>query len=155
MVICLLALVTFSVLGIFSAKYRTLAKDAFDCVLRRIRLQPCTSGLDRKLKMRVFNKLDRFPKLARIWYRHFEAISWTFVILLLVSLFFTTRGIYSLVKYGTCDPHSNECVFSKGITGCASEHCLEGGCQCEAVGCETPEYEACEGNCTCIEEVCG
>ena len=32
--ICLIALIIFGVLAIFSASYRPLAKEAFDCVLR-------------------------------------------------------------------------------------------------------------------------
>ncbi len=50
---CVVALVVLSIMGIFSASNRALAKEAFDCVFRRITLRPCPTGFDEKIKARV------------------------------------------------------------------------------------------------------
>lgn len=153
--LCVVALIVFGVLGIFSAKYRVLAKEAFNCVFKRITFRPCESNFDRKIKMKFFLKLKKIPILARTWYKHYELVSWGFVILFIGSSFFAVRGVYNLVTYGSCDPHSTNCIFNPGVLTCESEECIKNGCDCEAIGCEYPLYEACEGNCTCIGGTCG
>ncbi len=63
---CLIALIVFSILGIFSATHRKLAKEAFDCVFRRITLRPCNTGFDQKIKGKIIGKLlNKSPKLAK------------------------------------------------------------------------------------------
>lgn len=114
MVICIIALVAFSILGIWSAKYRRLAKEAFDCTFRMITFRPCVTKLDERIKSKVTSKLMRFPKLARTFYRNFKIFSWAFVIAFFVSMAYTAYGIYNLVVYGTCDPSSGSCVLSNG-----------------------------------------
>jgi len=145
----------FSILGIFSAKYRKLAKEAFNCVFLRIQLKPCETGMDTKVKSKVTSKLMRFPRLARLWYRHFEMISFVFVILMLGSLFFATSGLYNLYVHGSCDPNSPSCIFNPNTTMCGSDHCEEFGCDCDTEECQAPDFKACDGECTCIEGVCG
>lgn len=113
MVICIAALIVLSILGIFSLKYRRLAKEAFDCVIRRITLSPCEAGFDRKMKMKVFLKMMKIPILARIWHKHFELISWIFIILFFSSFFIVVIGIYNLILYGSCDPSSTVCIFNQ------------------------------------------
>ena len=54
---CLIALIIFSILGIFSATHRQLAKEALDCVFRRVTLRPCNTGFDKKVKGKVIGKL--------------------------------------------------------------------------------------------------
>jgi hypothetical protein len=69
--ICIIALVVFSILGIFSASHRKIAAKAFDCVFRRITLRPCQSGLDRQLKTGIiafFSK--RNVRFARFIAKH-------------------------------------------------------------------------------------
>ena len=46
---CIVAFVVLGIMGIFSATNRGLAKEAFDCVLRRVTLRPCTTGFDQKM----------------------------------------------------------------------------------------------------------
>ncbi|MBI2579141.1 MAG: hypothetical protein HYW26_05495 [Candidatus Aenigmarchaeota archaeon] len=109
--ICIAALIVLGILGIFSAYHRKLAREAFDCVLNRIKLRECEAGFDRRMKMAVFNKLSWSPRLARLWYDHFELVSWAFVILFFASLYFAAAGIYNLITYGTCDPATGQCIL--------------------------------------------
>ncbi len=100
--ICIIALVVFGILGIFSAKYRTYAKEAFSCVFQRITLRPCTTGFDQKMKMKITGKLMKAPKLANFVYKHFEAISWVFTIIFIVSTAYTIYSGYNYYVYGNC-----------------------------------------------------
>lgn len=156
MVVCIIALFVFGFLGIFSAKYRPFAKEAFRCVFRRMTLRKCDTSFDQKMKAKITGKLMlKWPKLASFVYKRFEILSWLLTILLIVSLVLTANGFYNLAKYGSCDPHSTKCIFNPGHLSCESEHCLENGCTCETVGCEEPTHKACEGNCTCKTGTCG
>jgi hypothetical protein len=150
-VICLVALLVFGVLGIFSVKYRSYAKEAFRCVSRRLTLRPCEGAFDQKLRGKITGKiLKRSPALARAVHRHFEAISWTFTILLITSAAWTGYSAFNLVTFGSCDPASPGCVFS--YEGSCSISCQP--CDCQALGCESPEFAACAGICRCDPEMC-
>jgi hypothetical protein len=154
--ICIVALVVFSFLGIFSAKYRAFAREAFNCVFRRVTLRKCNTDFDKRLKAKISAKLfKKNRRVGKFVFGHFEAISWVFTALLIVSLIISTLTIYNLVVFGSCDPHSTSCVFKPGVLTCGSPGCLERGCDCEAVGCEAPAFVACEGNCDCQENLCG
>jgi hypothetical protein len=112
--ICLLALVTFGILGIFSATHRKIALEAFDCVFRKVTLRKCESGLDMRLKSQITGKLMRKdPKLARFTFKNFEIISWMFTILFFVSLIYTSIGGYNYYLYGNCNGPNEEgfCIF--------------------------------------------
>lgn len=101
--ICVVAMIVFSVLGIFSLNYRRLAYEAFDCVFRRVTLRKCESGLDQRLKGRIVGRLMRFNKmLARFAYRYFEVFSWTLVILTVVSAGYSGLSVYNFYVYGNC-----------------------------------------------------
>jgi phosphotransferase system glucose/maltose/N-acetylglucosamine-specific IIC component len=114
MVICIVALVVFSILGIFSARYRGLAKDAFKCVFKMIQFKPCDVQLEQKIKSKVASKLMRIPSLASFFYKNFKIISWIFTIAFFVSLIYSAYGIFNLVVYGTCDPSSpGQCVINQ------------------------------------------
>jgi hypothetical protein len=123
--ICIIALVVFGILGIFSAKYRSLAKEAFDCVFRRMTLRPCTTGFDQKMKMKIVSKsFKHSPKLSQLIYKYFEALSWTFTILMIVSLIFTGIGAYNYVAFGNCNgPNSSAYCVINDITGKVPEKC--------------------------------
>jgi len=154
--ICLVALATFTFLGIFSAKYRRYAKEAFNCVFRRITLRKCNTEFDKKIKVMSSARLMNVSKpLGSFVFKHFEAIGWAFTILLVVSIIFSAQGIYNLTVYGSCDPHSTNCVFKPGVLTCGSEECAVNGCDCEESGCEYPGFLACEGYCDCQESICG
>lgn len=112
--ICLIALVVFGILGIFSVGHRKIAAKAFDCVFRRVTLRPCNSGLDQQLKTGIivfFSKKN--VGAAKFVARHFETLSWVFTVLMLVSIFFSAQGIYYYVLYGNCNGANSDefCVF--------------------------------------------
>lgn len=112
--ICIIALIVFSVLGIFSATHRALAKEALDCVFRRITLRPCNTGFDEKIKGKIIGKLiGRSVFAARIFSRHFAIISWLLFILTIASAFFVFRGAVNYYLYGSCNglDQSGFCVF--------------------------------------------
>jgi hypothetical protein len=109
MVICIIALVVFSLLSIVSARYRPLAKDAFKCVFLMMQLKPCTVGLETKIKTKITSKLMIVPFLARFFYKNFRIISWGFTISFFASLIYSAYGIYNLIVFGSCDPGSASC----------------------------------------------
>ena len=104
MVLCIVALLVFAVLSIWSAKYRGLAKEAFRCVTRMIALKPCDVHLETKIKAKVTAKLMIVPVLARFFYKYFKAISWAFTISFFASLAYSAYSIYNLLFFGSCDP---------------------------------------------------
>lgn len=154
--ICLLALIILAFLGIFSAKYRGYAKEAFNCVFRRMTLRKCNTAFDKKIKMRVSAKLMKRNKAAAGFvFKHFEAIGLVFTILFIASIAYSAVGLYNLAAFGSCDPHSGQCIFAPGEISCGSEMCKLQGCECETIGCEAPFFAACDGNCDCNENICG
>lgn len=112
--ICLIALVVFGILGIFSARYRNIAKEAFNCVFRRITLRRCETGFDRRMKAKITGKLmARSPKAAGIVHRHFEAISWAFTILMIASMVLSLQAVYNYAAYGNCNgKQGGFCIFN-------------------------------------------
>jgi hypothetical protein len=154
---CLIALIVFSVVGIFSATHRRLAKQAFDCVFRRLTLRPCDTGFDKKIKGKVIGKLlNKSPKLAKGVNRFWEPLSWFLVIVFFVSLFFSGRTVYNLVRYKTCDPaNSQGCILtgqSVDTPKCSpSSHCEICNCGVNEADCQAPDYAPCGGqeNCDC------
>lgn len=114
MVVCFLALGVFSVLGLFSLKYRRLAGEAFDCVFRRLTFRPCVSRLDERIKAKIVAKiLPKTPRFARFVSRNFEILSWVFVLLSLASLALSAQGIANFYLYGNCNGPNEPgfCVF--------------------------------------------
>lgn len=111
MALCLVAMVVFSILGIFSAKWRRVAKEAFHCVFRMIQFKPCDVQLEEKIKSKVTSKLMRVPKLAKFFYKNFKVISWIFTIAFFVSLLYTVYSLYNLFVFGSCAPGST-CIFN-------------------------------------------
>ena len=164
---CLIALGVFAFLGIFSAKYRRWAREAFDCVGRRLTLRPCQTGFDDKVRAKVVSKLlQRNAAAARFTHKHFETLAWIFTILLFASLAYTTYSFYNLAVYGTCDPSDpgscvftvqhdkGPCVADNGTLSAAAHTCIPCLCNGEEIHCDAPEYQACGGNCACVEEMC-
>ena len=112
MVLCIVALVVFSILGIVSGHYRGLAKDAFKCVYRMATFRPCDVQLETKIKTKVTAKLMFIPSLARFFYKYFKPISWAFTISFFASLIYSAYGIYNLLAIGRCDPNSTYCEIT-------------------------------------------
>ncbi len=114
MVLCFVALFVFAVLGIFSAKYRVLAKEALDCVARTVTLRPCESKLDERLHAKIVAKLlPIFPAGARTLHKHFQIFSILLVVLFFGSLLYSGVSVFNYWAFGNCNgPDSSEfCVF--------------------------------------------
>jgi len=126
---CIAAFVVLGILGIFSATHRKLAREAFDCVFRRVTLRPCNTGFDVKMKSKILGSLlHRSPRLAKGVNRHFELLSWLFMISTVLSVFWAMRGLYNYYAYGSCNGlnASGFCVFdptgeNNKVTGSGGE----------------------------------
>lgn len=115
--LCIIALIVFGILGIFSANYRKLAKEAFDCVFRRMTFRKCRTNLDSRLKSQITGKvMARNEKSGRFLYRYFEVFSWIFLILMIASMVAMGVGFINYLRFGNCNgPESDEfCIFNGG-----------------------------------------
>lgn len=102
--ICIIALVVFSFMSIFSAKYRKYAKEAFRCFLNTMTLRKCDSGLDEKIKSEIVSKILPYSaSAAKVVHRNFELISTAFVIIILLSMVYSGIGLYNFAVYGNCN----------------------------------------------------
>ncbi|MFH0714097.1 MAG: thioredoxin domain-containing protein [Candidatus Micrarchaeota archaeon] len=112
--ICLVAVIVFGIMGIFSAKYRELAQEAFQCTFKLITLRPCDSSFDERMKGKIVGKLLSIsPFAARGVNKHFPAISLVFVAIFFVSLIYSGIAGYNYWAYGNCNgPNTNAfCAF--------------------------------------------
>ena len=101
---CIIAFIVLSILGIFSASNRELAREALDCVLRRVTLRPCNTGFDEKMKAKILGTvITRSEASARFLNKYFEPLSWVFFILLLGSSIWSVRGVYLYYTTGSCN----------------------------------------------------
>jgi protein-disulfide isomerase len=135
--ICIIALVVFGILGIFSAKYRTIAKEAFDCVFKRITFRKCTTGLDKRVKSQITGKVMRkYPRLGAAVYKNFEVISWAFTIAMILSLGYSVYSVYNLFAFGDCNGPTpgGFCVFDPFIHGGSQGECTVEGPKGEITG---------------------
>lgn len=112
--ICVIAFFVFAILGIFSVKYRKLAKESFGCVVKRLTFKPCDSSLDKKIRASITAHIfKRHKGLAHFVNKHFEILSWILLVLMIASSVYTALGAYNLVVYGTCDPqHPENCPIT-------------------------------------------
>jgi hypothetical protein len=135
--ICLIALVVFGILGIFSVTHRKIALEAFDCVFKRLTIRKCTSGLDKRLKSQITGRLMRkSPRIARLTYKNFELISWTFTIIMIVSFVYTGIGGYNYYLYGNCNGPNEDsfCIFDPlGGNSKFSDIATEESCSAEPI----------------------
>jgi len=112
--ICIISLIVFSLLGLFSATHRALAKEAFDCVSRRFTFRPCNTRFKEKIKSKILVYLmNRSTFLARLANKHFELFSWIFFIFVITSTFYVIKGGYNYYFYGSCNGlnQSGFCAF--------------------------------------------
>ena len=101
---CLISLIVFGIMGIFSASQRALAKEAFDCVFRRVTFRPCNTGFQEKVKGKLLAKvLKRSVFMAKVLNKYYEVFSWIFFILMMGSTIWMFRGIYNYYVYGSCN----------------------------------------------------
>ncbi len=157
--ICLVALVVLGILGIFSASHRALAREAFDCVFRRLTLRKCTTGFDKKMRMKISGKfINTNPKLSRFLYKYFEIISWAFTILMFASLIYSAAALYNLYVYGTCDlDNPQNCVFTEGQMVENKPVVLDCSCTFPIDECTQSQIYSCSGSedlCDCLEPHC-
>jgi hypothetical protein len=133
---CLAALIIFSILGIFSASHRRLAKEALDCVFRRVTLRPCDTGFDVRVKAKILGPiLPRYPKVARLVAKYFEGIAWVFMVLMTVSTIMTVQGLYNFWAWGDCNGQyatGGFCAFDP--TGENSKITGGDGAECKDLG---------------------
>jgi protein-disulfide isomerase len=131
--ICILSFVVFSVLSIFSASYRDLAREAFECVWKRITLRPCDTGFQQKVKSRITSSImKRSPKLAKIVHKYSEVIAFSFLVLLVGSFVYSAYGIFNFYLYGSCNGNNNSqfCVLDPNNTH--NQVSAVGGASCSA-----------------------
>lgn len=116
MVLCIVALIVFGFLSIFSVKYRSIAKEALECTLRKITLRPCETKLDERIRAKIVAKTLKYsPRTAYFINKNFELLSLIFTAAFFISLIYTVYSIYNLITLGTCDPISGNCVFASLI----------------------------------------
>jgi hypothetical protein len=113
--LCVASLIVLSILGLFSASHRKLAREALDCVLRRATLRPCNTGFDTKIKSKILGSLiTKSPKVAKFVSKRFELLSWVFITLTIVSFLWSVRGVYNFWAWGHCEGQfasGGFCVF--------------------------------------------
>ena len=126
---CIVAFIVLSILGIFSASNRRLAREALDCVLRRVTFRPCNTGFDEKVKAKILGKaIMRSEKLAIFINKRFEILAWIFFMLFLSASVMGARGLYLFYTTGSCNGVNSEafCVFDP--TGANNEVSAVGNC---------------------------
>jgi hypothetical protein len=149
--ICILAMVVFGIMGIFSASHRKLAKEAFDCVFRMITFRPCNSTFDQRMKGKIVGKLiNKSPRMAGFVNKNFKLLSTLMVIIFFISMIYSGYAIYNLGIHGTCDPEDPDtCIFTP-------EQLADDSCgDCGIVGCDIHNTECTDGKpCDCEGPTC-
>jgi hypothetical protein len=128
---CIVAAVVLSILGIFSATNRRLAKEALDCVFRRITFRPCNTGFDEKMKAKILGKvINRSERTARFLSKNFEVLAWIFFVLMLASSVFMVRSLYLFYTTGSCNGANNTgfCVFDPTGENNQTSSTADGAC---------------------------
>jgi protein-disulfide isomerase len=111
---CIVSAIILSILGIFSASNRQLAREALDCVFHRITFRPCTTGFDEKMKAKILGVvINRSERFARFLNKYFEALAWIFFVLLLSASIMFVRGLVLFYTTGSCNGVNSTafCVF--------------------------------------------
>jgi hypothetical protein len=138
MILCVIAMIVFGILGIFSAKYRMWAREAFGCVFKTIQLKPCDAKLDQRIKSKLIANLMKFsPWLAKQVYKNFEILSWVFTIIFFASMAYSLYSVYNLIAFGSCSPGSY-CIFNPGANVTGGNVCNITGKFIEFYGAECP-----------------
>lgn len=119
---CIAAFIIFLILGIFSARYRKLAKKAWACVARKMTFRPCEIGFKEEAKnMLIGSLILTRPKLAKFLDKWIDTLATIFVILSLWSLLVVFQSGLNLFVYDTCTPQNAEsCSLSGEACGVTS-----------------------------------
>ena len=119
---CIVAFVVLSIMGIFSATNRALAKEAMDCVGRRVTLRPCNTGFDEKMKARILGSvIMRSERAAAFINRFFEPLSWIFFIVMLASTIYAFTSLYQFYTTGSCNGLNSTAFCAFDPTGSANQ----------------------------------
>ncbi len=127
---CIVSFIVLSILGIFSASNRRLAREALDCVFRRLTLRPCNTGFDEKMKAKILGVvITRSERAAAFLNKRFEVLAWIFFVILMASSIMGVRGLYLFYTTGSCEGLNspNFCVFDP--TGANNEVSSSGVCK--------------------------
>lgn len=111
---CIVALIVFSILGIFSATHRELAREALSCVKNRVTFKPCESNFKDKNRDRITGwLLTKSVFLAKVFKKYYEVFAWIFFLLMLWSTVWVFRGVFNYYVYGSCNGlnESGFCAF--------------------------------------------
>ncbi|MBM3229424.1 DsbA family protein [Candidatus Parvarchaeota archaeon] len=124
MVLCFIAAIVYAVLGIFSAKYRALATEAFGCIIRTASLRPCETDLDTRIKAGLIGRVGKVSQgAAGFLASNFKAFSWlavfAFFAINLFLFYQLAAGVYNWYYFGNCNgPESTGfCPFNPFNTG--------------------------------------
>lgn len=116
---CIGSFIILAILGIFSARYRKLAKEAWQCVARKATFRKCDTTFKEDLKSRLLSGMAaRRPRLARFFEKWIEVLAFLFVVLTIWSLLTVLRSGLNLYVYDTCHP-SNAESCSLGAQSCS------------------------------------
>ncbi len=133
---CIIALIVFGIMGIFSASHRSLAKEAFSCVFKRVTFRPCDSNFKEKIKSKILSKLiNRSVFLTKLVNKNYELLSWVFFILVIGSTIWVLRGGYNFYIYGSCNGlnQSGFCAFDPHGENNKTSEFESGGATCGIV----------------------
>lgn len=101
--ICITTFIISSFLGIFFTKYRKLAKESFKCMFQRVKTGECDADFDTRLKATIISRaMEKDKRIARFLNNYMEYISWTLLIVFIISTLYALFGIYSYLKFGNC-----------------------------------------------------
>ncbi|MEK6953489.1 MAG: thioredoxin domain-containing protein [Candidatus Micrarchaeota archaeon] len=120
MVLCFIALFVFGFLGIFSAKYRPLAKEALECFWTTMQFKPCQGTLEDRLRRGILSQTFKVsPNLTKYVNRYFYLLSWLFVLLFFGSLAYSMVSVYNFYLYGNCNGPGQKgfCIFDPLASG--------------------------------------
>lgn len=111
---CIAAFIVLTIIGIFSARYRKLAKKAWGCTIRRVTFRPCDTSFKEETKNRLLSHVaKKTPKLVKTADIGIEIASFALVVLTLWSLFVVIESGLNLYVWGTCNPaDASSCSLS-------------------------------------------
>jgi hypothetical protein len=114
-------LILFPILGFFP-EYRRLFGRSWECVFKKVTLQPCDINLGAELKNKLLGKfVFKYPKTVKFFDKTFSFWAFLFVALNIWSLVYAGLAGLNLWVYDTCDPVSGEgCSLSGEACGVAS-----------------------------------
>src|SRR3989338_8067524 len=101
---CIIAFIVLSIIAIFNVSYRALAKEAYECVFRRITFRPCNTGFKEKMQAKLVGKLlTKSVVAARFLNKHFELLAWLLFLTTVASIFWTGKVLFNFYMYGSCN----------------------------------------------------